>query len=58
MPSRRVLEMRRKAWSLTKLALRARDRAAAEKIIEDYTWGRISRREAVKRLKKLARDGR
>jgi hypothetical protein len=54
MPNPRVAEMRKRAWEMARLALRARDREAAEKIIEEFTKGRISRREALEKLKALA----
>ena len=54
MPHPEVVEMRRKAWEMIRLALAARDRGKAEKIIEDFIEGKISRREAMMRLKRLA----
>ncbi|BES81254.1 hypothetical protein [Pyrodictium abyssi] len=42
---------------LFELLQKARDREKAAKIIEDYAYGRISYREALRRLKALAGDG-
>jgi hypothetical protein len=57
MSNPRVVEMRRRAWEMARLALKARDREAAEKIIEEFTKGRISGREALEKLKALAEAG-
>ncbi|AEM38399.1 hypothetical protein Pyrfu_0528 [Pyrolobus fumarii 1A] len=54
MPNPRVVEMRRRAWEMVRLALRARDRRKAEKVLEDFIEGRIERSEALRRLQRLA----
>ncbi len=54
MPHPRVAEMRKRAWEMARLALKARDRREAERILDDFTEGRISREEALRRLRVLA----
>jgi hypothetical protein len=41
MPSPRVAEMRKRVWEMARLALRARDKEAAERIIEEFTQGEV-----------------
>ena len=53
MARRKVVEMRLRGWKLIELALRARDQKQAEKIIEDFTNGKIGYQEAYTALKKL-----
>jgi len=53
-PHPRVAEMRMRAWEMARLALKARDRREAERVLDDFTEGRISRDEAIKRLRALA----
>jgi len=53
MPHPRVVEMRKRAWEMTRLALRARDKQKAERILDDFTEGRISREEALRKLRAL-----
>ena len=54
MPHPRVVEMRKRAWEMFRLAIRARDSEEAEKILDEFTEGKISREEALRRLKALA----
>ncbi len=56
-----VIRMRRKAAEMLELALEAARKgyeAEAEKIIDDYTYGHITYRQALARLKKLVNNTR
>ena len=54
MPHPRVAEMRRRAWEMFKLAMRAKNGEEAERILDEFTEGKIGREEALKRLRALA----
>ena len=49
-----VLKMRRRAWEMIRLALKARDKRRAAIIIEAFINGVLDRREALRLLRRLA----
>ncbi len=54
MPNPRVAEMRRRAWEMFKLAMRAKNGEEAERILDEFTEGKICGEEALRRLRALA----
>ena len=49
-----VLKMRKRAWEMIRLALKARDKRRAAIIIEAFIDGVLDRREALRLLRRLA----
>ena len=53
-PHPRIVEMRLRAWEVLRHALKARDPRQADRIIDEWLAGKITKKEAITKLKKLA----
>jgi len=58
MPHPKVRLMRERLGEILMLAVKARDKREADRILSMYEKGKITRREAIERLKALARSKR